>query len=251
VENFAQFLAAENVISIEQMDAIKAEFKEHIKVSFDEANAEPDIVPNVQAEVSDLFAPSEFIPCHPAGPTKELRFIDAIQEALILGMEKHPNLVLMGQDIAEYGGAFKVTEGFVDRFGKDRVRNTPLCESAIVGAALGLSISGMKAVMEMQFADFVTCGFNQIVNNLAKIHWRWGQNADVVVRMPTGAGTAASTIVFAPIHVLLCATNRPFCLKTFLQTAQVCSIIFLTIRFYGALDRFIRKLSTNVVLNFM
>ena len=191
VENFAQFLAAENVLSIEQMDAIKAEFKEHIKVSFDEANAEPDIVPNVQAEVSDLFAPSEFIPCHPAGPTKELRFIDAIQEALILGMEKHPNLVLMGQDIAEYGGAFKVTEGFVDRFGKDRVRNTPLCESAIVGAALGLSISGMKAVMEMQFADFVTCGFNQIVNNLAKIHWRWGQNADVVVRMPTGAGTAA------------------------------------------------------------
>ena len=100
-------------------------------------------------------------------------------------------MVIMGQDIAEYGGAFKVTEGFVDLFGKDRVRNTPLCESAIVGASLGLSISGIKSVMEMQFSDFVTCGFNQIVNNLAKIHWRWGQNADVVVRMPTGAGTAA------------------------------------------------------------
>jgi 2-oxoisovalerate dehydrogenase E1 component len=97
----------------------------------------------------------------------------------------------MGQDIAEYGGAFKVTEGFVDQFGKDRVRNTPICESAIVGAGLGLSIAGMKAIVEMQFADFVTCGFNQIVNNLAKMHWRWGQNADVVVRMPTGAGTAA------------------------------------------------------------
>ena len=97
----------------------------------------------------------------------------------------------MGQDIAEYGGAFKVTEGLVDIFGKDRVRNTPLCESAIVGTGLGLSISGMKAMVEMQFADFVTCGFNQIINNLAKIHWRWGQNADVVVRMPTGAGTAA------------------------------------------------------------
>jgi 2-oxoisovalerate dehydrogenase E1 component len=106
-------------------------------------------------------------------------------------MEKHPELVLMGQDIAEYGGAFKVTEGLVDKFGKDRVRNTPLCESAIVGTGLGLSISGMKAMVEMQFADFVTCGFNQIINNLAKIHWRWGQNADVVVRMPTGAGTAA------------------------------------------------------------
>jgi 2-oxoisovalerate dehydrogenase E1 component len=106
-------------------------------------------------------------------------------------MEKYPDLVIMGQDIAEYGGAFKVTEGFVEQFGKGRVRNTPICESAIVGAGLGLSISGMKAIVEMQFADFVTFGFNQIVNNLAKIHWRWGQNADVVVRMPTGAGTAA------------------------------------------------------------
>jgi 2-oxoisovalerate dehydrogenase E1 component len=106
-------------------------------------------------------------------------------------MERYPELVLMGQDIAEYGGAFKVTEGLVEKFGKSRVRNTPLCESAIVGSGLGLSINGMKAMVEMQFADFVTCGFNQIINNLAKIHWRWGQNADVVVRMPTGAGTAA------------------------------------------------------------
>ncbi|GAB1445683.1 hypothetical protein MASR2M41_13980 [Flammeovirgaceae bacterium] len=106
-------------------------------------------------------------------------------------MEKYPNLVLMGQDIAEYGGAFKITDGFVKAFGKERVRNTPICESAIVGAGLGLSIKGMKAMVEMQFADFVTEGFNQIVNNLAKSHWRWGQNADVVVRMPTGAGTAA------------------------------------------------------------
>jgi 2-oxoisovalerate dehydrogenase E1 component len=106
-------------------------------------------------------------------------------------MEKHANLVLMGQDIADYGGVFKITEGFVEKFGKARVRNTPICESAIVGAGLGLSIKGMKAMVEMQFADFVTEGFNQIVNNLAKAHWRWGQAADVVVRMPTGAGTAA------------------------------------------------------------
>jgi 2-oxoisovalerate dehydrogenase E1 component len=106
-------------------------------------------------------------------------------------MERYPDLILMGQDIAEYGGAFKVTEGLLEKFGKERVRNTPLCESAILGASLGLSISGMKAMVEMQFADFVTCGFNQIINNLAKINWRWGQNADVVVRMPTGAGTAA------------------------------------------------------------
>jgi 2-oxoisovalerate dehydrogenase E1 component len=106
-------------------------------------------------------------------------------------MQQHPNLILMGQDIAEYGGAFKITEGFVEEFGKERVRNTPLCESAIVGAALGLSLEGYKSVMEMQFADFVTDGFNQVVNNLAKIHYRWGQNADVVIRMPTGGGVGA------------------------------------------------------------
>ena len=138
-----------------------------------------------------MFQPhnQQVIPANSSG--KEIRFIDAIREGLIQSMEKYPELVLMGQDIAEYGGAFKVTEGLVDLYGKDRVRNTPLCESAIVGAGLGLSISGMKAMVEMQFADFVTCGFNQIVNNLAKIYWRWGQNADVVVRMPTGAGTGA------------------------------------------------------------
>jgi 2-oxoisovalerate dehydrogenase E1 component len=123
--------------------------------------------------------------------TRELRLIDAIQEALGQSMEAFPDLILMGQDIADYGGVFKVTEGFVERFGKERVRNTPLCESAIVGAALGLSIANKKAMMEMQFSDFVTVGFNQIVNNLAKIHWRWGQNADVVVRMPTGGNVGA------------------------------------------------------------
>jgi 2-oxoisovalerate dehydrogenase E1 component len=141
--------------------------------------------------VGDLFAPHIQQLIEAPGPKEEKRFIDAIQDALTQSMSKHDGLVLMGQDIAEYGGAFKVTEGLVEQFGKDRVRNTPLCESAIIGAGLGLSISGMKAMVEMQFADFVTCGFNQIINNLAKMHWRWGQNADVVVRMPTGAGTAA------------------------------------------------------------
>jgi 2-oxoisovalerate dehydrogenase E1 component len=121
----------------------------------------------------------------------EMRFIDAIKEALHQSMKRHSNLVLMGQDIAEYGGAFKITEGFVNEFGKERVRNTPLCESAIVGACLGMSLEGFKTVMEMQFADFVSVGFNQIVNNLSKIHYRWGQNADVVIRMPTGAGVGA------------------------------------------------------------
>jgi 2-oxoisovalerate dehydrogenase E1 component len=126
-----------------------------------------------------------------ATPSREARLIDAISEGLHMSMEKQENLVLMGQDIAEYGGAFKITEGFVEKFGKHRVRNTPLCESAIVGTCLGMSLEGFKTVMEMQFADFVTVGFNQIVNNLAKIHYRWGQNADVVVRMPTGGGVGA------------------------------------------------------------
>ena len=191
VANFELFLLQEQVLNEALIAQIKEGFKADIQHSFDEANAESAIVPSLTAELSDLYAASSEQIIPPAGDSKELRFIDAIQEGLSQSMERHPNLVLMGQDIAEYGGAFKVTEGFVEKFGKDRVRNTPLCESAIVGAGLGLSISGMKAMVEMQFADFVTCGFNQIINNLAKIHWRWGQHADVVVRMPTGAGTAA------------------------------------------------------------
>ncbi len=121
----------------------------------------------------------------------DLRFLDSIRQGLFQAMEKFPELVLMGQDIAEYGGAFKLTEGLLEEFGKDRVRNTPLCESSIIGIGLGLSLKGGKSVIEMQFADFVTVGFNQIINNLAKVHYRWGANADVVIRMPTGAGTAA------------------------------------------------------------
>ncbi|MBM3164417.1 MAG: dehydrogenase E1 component subunit alpha/beta [Bacteroidetes bacterium] len=191
VQNYELFLLKDGIISDQDVAEIKEDFKTLIQSSFDAANAEPEIPLNMEREFTDLYAEHNQSLVSPSGALREMRFIDAIQDALAQSMERHPNLVLMGQDIAEYGGAFKVTEGFVEKFGKDRVRNTPLCESAIVGAALGLSISGMKAMVEMQFADFVTCGFNQIVNNLAKIHWRWGQNADVVVRMPTGAGTAA------------------------------------------------------------
>jgi 2-oxoisovalerate dehydrogenase E1 component len=191
VSNFELYLKEEGVLTEELEQQIKSEIKEEIQTSFEQAQAEGQIEANVDVELNDVYAPFDQNVISPSGSKTEKRFIDAIQDALIQSMAKYPELILMGQDIAEYGGAFKVTEGLVDRFGKDRVRNTPLCESAIVGASLGLSISGMKAMVEMQFADFVTCGFNQIINNLAKIHWRWGQNADVVVRMPTGAGTAA------------------------------------------------------------
>jgi 2-oxoisovalerate dehydrogenase E1 component len=191
VVNFEAFLKEIGVLTDAKESEIRDALKIEIQDSFDRANSEPSVIASLSEEMDDVYAP--FIQHHiePGNETSEKRFIDAIQDGLKQSMHKYPELVIMGQDIAEYGGAFKVTEGFVDEFGKERVRNTPICESAIVGAGLGLSIAGMKAVVEMQFADFVTCGFNQIVNNLAKLHWRWGQNADVVVRMPTGAGTAA------------------------------------------------------------
>ena len=191
VLNFELYLLEQGVLTKESIEEIKKIFKNEIQAGFDKANAEDAIIPNIELELADIYAPFKQEVQKPNGPLVEKRFIDAIQEALIQSMERYPDLILMGQDIAEYGGAFKVTEGLLEKFGKERVRNTPLCESAILGASLGLSISGMKAMVEMQFADFVTCGFNQIINNLAKINWRWGQNADVVVRMPTGAGTAA------------------------------------------------------------
>ena len=191
ITNFELYLLEEGVLTKESIEEIKKTFKIEIQAGFDTANAEAAIIPNIELELADIYAPFKQEVQKPNGPLVEKRFIDAIQDALIQSMERYPDLILMGQDIAEYGGAFKVTEGLLEKFGKERVRNTPLCESAILGASLGLSISGMKAMVEMQFADFVTCGFNQIINNLAKINWRWGQNADVVVRMPTGAGTAA------------------------------------------------------------
>ncbi len=192
VTNYENYLLNERVLTENKIAAIEAKIKQEIQEGLDYAYAEPNIVPNTEEELKDLFAPHDFMPQAPSTEIKsERRFIDAISDGLRQSMQVHDNLIIMGQDVAEYGGVFKITEGFVEEFGKGRVRNTPICESAIVGAGLGLAIKGMKAVVEMQFADFVTCGFNQIVNNLAKIHWRWGQNADVVVRMPTGAGAAA------------------------------------------------------------
>ena len=189
--NFEQYLLDEKVITKVDIEQLKLDFKLEINKAFDEASKEENITFSEETETKDLFAPFTFEIEAASELKKEMRLVDSISDGLKEAMKKHDNLVLMGQDIGDYGGVFKVTEGFVEEFGRDRVRNTPLCESAIVGAALGLSIKGQKAMMEMQFSDFATCGFNQIVNNLAKIHWRWGQNADVVVRMPTGAGVSA------------------------------------------------------------
>lgn len=192
VQNFKKFLLSEKILTEKDIENIESEIKKEINDSLEIAYAEPEIVFDEEKELNDVYAPFNTPALEPkSSEKKNIRLIDAVSQALRQSMQRYPELVLMGQDIAKYGGVFKVTEGFVDEFGESRVRNTPLCESAIVGAALGLSIGKMKAVMEMQFADFVTEGFTQIVNNLAKIHWRWGQNADVVIRMPTGAGVAA------------------------------------------------------------
>jgi 2-oxoisovalerate dehydrogenase E1 component len=193
VERFTEWVLSEGLLTESDLEKLRATHKSTIEQGLKFAAAEPAIVADEATELADRFAPTPLpnLPDADAGTQRPLRMIDAIQEGLGQAMERHDNLILMGQDIADYGGVFKVTEGFTDRFGKDRVRNTPLCESAIVGAALGLSIAGKKAMMEMQFSDFATVGFNQIVNNLAKIHWRWGQAADVVVRMPTGGNVGA------------------------------------------------------------
>lgn len=192
VQNFENYLLAKNIIDEAFIEATKntiyAEIEEGLQLAFNE----PEIMPETEKELQEVYAPFQQKITLPTNEkTTKKRLVDAVSDALRLAMKKHNNLVLMGQDIAEYGGVFKITENFVQEFGKARVRNTPLCESAILSAGLGMSVKGMKSVIEMQFADFVSSGFNAIVNNLAKSYWRWGQPADVVVRMPTGAGVGA------------------------------------------------------------
>ena len=206
VENYATFLKATAVITDESDAAIKAVIKQEIDEHWARVQEEPEIEASLFEELNDVYKPYDFEEVNPSGVTENIRVVDAISNALRQSMERHENLVIMGQDIAEYGGAFKITDGFVAQFGKDRVRNTPICESAIVSAAMGLSINGQKAIVEMQFADFVSTGFNPIVNLLAKSHYRWLENADVVVRMPCGGGTQAG-----PFHS---QTNESWFTKT-------------------------------------
>lgn len=192
VENYEKFLLAEGIVTEKDIENIRKKIKKDIETGLNVAFQETHPAPITETELHDVYASHISNEIKPSTENStEKRFIDAISDGLRQSMERFPNLVLMGQDIAEYGGVFKITDGFVKQFGKERVRNTPICESAILGAGLGLSIKGMKAMVEMQFADFVSEGITQIVNNLAKAHWRWRQRADVVVRMPTGAGTAA------------------------------------------------------------
>ena len=191
VDNFKSFLLDEGVLSTAKNDKLRSAISAEIEAGLEQAALDSYTDATVSAETGDMFTNHRSSESTPSSANTELRFVDAIAAGLDAAMSKHPELVLMGQDIAEYGGVFKVTQGLAARYGLDRVRNTPLCESAIVGVAIGLSMVGFKSMMEMQFADFVTCGFNQIVNNAAKLHYRWGQNVDMVIRMPTGAGVGA------------------------------------------------------------
>jgi 2-oxoisovalerate dehydrogenase E1 component len=206
VSNYKEYLINVGVLS-EELDAeLKSVIKKEIDKNWAITQDEPDFEANLEEELNDVYEPYEFEAINPSSETENIRVIDAISSALKQSMERHEKLVIMGQDIAEYGGAFKITEGFVEQFGKERVRNTPICESAVVSAANGLSINGYKAIVEMQFADFVSSGFNPIVNLLAKQHYRWGEKADVVVRMPCGGGTQAG-----PFHS---QTNEAWFTKT-------------------------------------
>ena len=206
ISNFEQYLLKESVLTNEIKDRYISEIKEeidsHLKIAFEEDK----ITPNLATELQDVYKITEYQDIAPSDKKNKIRFVDAISEGLRQSMEKYDDLVIMGQDVAEYGGVFKITDGFVAQFGKERVRNTPICESAIVAAAYGLSVNGMKAVMEMQFADFVSSGFNPIVNLLAKSHYRWGEKAAIVVRMPCGAGVGAG-----PFHS---QTNEAWFTKT-------------------------------------
>ncbi|HMW38388.1 MAG: dehydrogenase E1 component subunit alpha/beta [Saprospiraceae bacterium] len=189
---YESWLTSEGILGGELKENLYEEFKASIQHDVEEVFTWPEVKASVQTEMNDVFAPYEYAEVSNSEDYSEpIRYIDAIRDGLMQAMMHHKDLVLIGQDIAEYGGVFKITEGFVEKFGKERVRNTPICESALIGCGLGLSIEGFKSMVEMQFADFVSCGFNQIVNNLAKLHYRWGEKADVVVRLPCGAGTQA------------------------------------------------------------
>ena len=192
VDRFERLIVEETgLLGEEEVEDLRAELEQLVDDGVEYALDQPEVESTPETERGDLFAPTPAATPPADGASDEKRFIDAISDALWQAMEEDEDLLLMGQDIAEYGGAFKVTDGFVDAFGEERVRNTPIIESGAIGAGLGLSIEGLKPVVEMQYADFISCGFNQTVNNLATTHYRWGQPVNVTIRAPFGGGIGA------------------------------------------------------------
>jgi 2-oxoisovalerate dehydrogenase E1 component len=195
VARLEALLVEHGVLRSDEAERIRQSYKARIDALVDEALAAPDPASTADAELTAVYAPSLLRPKppipHAEAAAPELRYVDAISDGLREAMRRDKHIVLLGQDIAEYGGVFKVTEGFVEEFGKARVRNTPIIESGAIGAALGLALEGFVPMVEMQFGDFISCGFNQIVNNLAKTYYRWGARVPVVVRAPVGGGMGA------------------------------------------------------------
>ncbi len=206
IDNFREFLLDKKVLTVAENEVFKkeitTEINENLKLAFDEK----DIETSAQNELEDVYMDFDYQQINPSDKKSNMRFVDAISKGLEQAMDRHDDMVIMGQDIAEYGGVFKITEGFLEKFGKQRIRNTPICESGIIEAAYGLSVNGIKSVVELQFSDFVTSGFNPVVNLLAKSHYRWGQNANVLLRMPCGGGLSAG-----PFHS---QTNESWFTKT-------------------------------------
>ena len=206
IDNYESFLIETKILSSSKIDEFRNEISNEIKSGLKLAFDEDEIKADLQTELGDVYKSYEFEKVDPVDQSREMRFIDAISDGLEHAMKKHDDLIIMGQDIAEYGGVFKITDGFLEKFGKDRVRNTPICESGIIETAMGLSIAGIKSIVELQFADFISSGFNPVVNYLAKSYYRWGQEADIVLRMPCGAGVGAG-----PFHS---QTNEAWFTKT-------------------------------------
>jgi 2-oxoisovalerate dehydrogenase E1 component len=206
IDNFESFLIESDILSSSKIDEFRNEISNEIKYGLKLAFDEYEIKADLQTELGDVYKSYEFEKVDSVDESREMRFIDAISDGLEHAMKKHDDLVIMGQDIAEYGGVFKITDGFLEKFGKGRVRNTPICESGIIETAMGLSIAGIKSIVELQFADFISSGFNPVVNYLAKSYYRWGQEADIVLRMPCGAGVGAG-----PFHS---QTNEAWFTKT-------------------------------------
>ena len=204
--NYESFLLESDILNKKEIKKLKKQFSSVIEDDIKKANLQSKIAPSVQKELNDVLHPYDNNSIKKIEKSTEMRFVDSISNALKLSMEKYDELIIMGQDIAEYGGVFKVTDGFLKIFGKDRVRNTPICESSIIETAMGLSICGRKSIVELQFSDFISSGFNPVVNYLAKTYYRWKQKADVVLRMPCGAGVGAG-----PFHS---QTNEAWFTKT-------------------------------------
>ncbi len=206
ISNYEKFLLDSKVLTIDDTKVIKKEISKNIDENLSKTFEEKKIKSNIENEISDVFRDFNFQKITSSDKIVEKRFVDAISDGIKETMMKFDDLIIMGQDIADYGGVFKITEGFVELFGKERVRNTPICESSIIEISMGLSICNRKSIVELQFSDFITSGFNPVVNYLAKVHYRWGQNADVVLRMPCGAGVGAG-----PFHS---QTNEAWFTKT-------------------------------------